>query len=145
MLSQAGTVFIINRLRGYLDHRLSRKFAAIVLYLKRSLPTSATGRCILSSQELYTEVGYHQWIIKDSANKKKGDEIKSFRCDEKPDYKIYSHALRSMFSPRLLARSLQSRVPTLCLVHRCSLRSGMLVMMARNYLASSSPRLVCWQ
>jgi len=75
----------------------------------------------------------HQWISKDSANQKKGDEIKSFRCDETPDYKIYSHALRSMFSPRLLARSRQSRVPTLCLVHRCSPRSGMLVMMARNY------------
>lgn len=44
---------------------------------------------------LYMQVGYHQWINKDFPNQKKGDEIASFRCDSKPDYKIYSHAAGS--------------------------------------------------
>ena len=44
---------------------------------------------------MYMQVGYHQWMNKDFANQKKGDEIESFRCDQKPDYKIYSHAAGS--------------------------------------------------
>ena len=44
---------------------------------------------------MYMQVSYHQWINKDFANQKKGDEISSFRCDQKPDYKIYSHAAGS--------------------------------------------------
>jgi hypothetical protein len=44
---------------------------------------------------MYMQVGYHQWINKDLASQKKGDEIESFRCDQKPDYKIYSHAAGS--------------------------------------------------
>lgn len=44
---------------------------------------------------MYLQVGYHQWINKDFAGQKKGDEISNFRCDSKPDYKIFSHAAGS--------------------------------------------------
>jgi hypothetical protein len=44
---------------------------------------------------MYVQIGWHQWISKDFANQKKGDEISEFRCDQKPNYKIYSHAAGS--------------------------------------------------
>lgn len=44
---------------------------------------------------IYLQTGYRQWINKDFANQKKGDEITDYRCDQKPDYKIYSHAAGS--------------------------------------------------
>jgi hypothetical protein len=44
---------------------------------------------------LYIQTGFHQWIDKDFPNQKRGDEITSYRCDQKPNYKIYSHAAGS--------------------------------------------------
>ena len=44
---------------------------------------------------LYVLTGWHQWINKDFPNQKKGDEISEYRCAQKPDYKIYSHAAGS--------------------------------------------------
>jgi hypothetical protein len=44
---------------------------------------------------LYIQTGYHQWNSQDFANQKKGDEISTFRCNQKPNYKIYSHAAGS--------------------------------------------------
>lgn len=41
---------------------------------------------------LYTQTGWRQWISADLPNQKRGAEISSFRCNEKPNYKIYSHA-----------------------------------------------------
>ena len=44
---------------------------------------------------MYMKVVGGRWMNKDFANQKKGDEISSYRCDTKPDYKIYSHAVGS--------------------------------------------------
>jgi hypothetical protein len=44
---------------------------------------------------LYIQTGYKQWMDKDFPNQKRGDEITSFRCDPKPNYKIYTHAAGS--------------------------------------------------
>ena len=44
---------------------------------------------------MYMKVVGGRWINNDFANQKKGDEITSFRCDTKPDYKLYSHAAGS--------------------------------------------------
>jgi hypothetical protein len=44
---------------------------------------------------LYIQTGWHQWIDRDFANQKRGDEITEFRCNQKPNYKIYSHAVGS--------------------------------------------------
>lgn len=44
---------------------------------------------------IYVQTGYRQWINKDFINQKKGDEITYYRCNQKPNYKIYSHAVGS--------------------------------------------------
>ncbi len=44
---------------------------------------------------LYVQAGFRQWVNRDFANQKKGDEISEYRCDQKPVYKIYSHAAGS--------------------------------------------------
>ena len=44
---------------------------------------------------MYMKIAGGHWINKDFANQKKSDEISSYRCDTKPDYKIYSHAAGS--------------------------------------------------
>lgn len=44
---------------------------------------------------LYIQIGYKQWASKDFSSQKRGDEITSYRCDQKPNYKIYSHAAGS--------------------------------------------------
>jgi hypothetical protein len=44
---------------------------------------------------MYMLVAGHKWISKDFTNQTKGGEISSYRCDSKPDYKIYSHAAGS--------------------------------------------------
>jgi hypothetical protein len=44
---------------------------------------------------MYMLVVGHRWVSSDFTNQKKGDEINSFRCDTKPNYKIYSHAAGS--------------------------------------------------
>ena len=44
---------------------------------------------------MYIQTGYKQWMDKDFPNQKRGDEITSYRCDQKPNYKIYSHAAES--------------------------------------------------
>lgn len=41
---------------------------------------------------MHMKIAGGYWINKDFANQKKSDEISSYRCDTKPDYKIYSHA-----------------------------------------------------
>lgn len=44
---------------------------------------------------LYIQTGYKRWMDKDFAIQKRGDEITSYRCDQKPNYKIYTHAAGS--------------------------------------------------
>ena len=44
---------------------------------------------------LYIQTGSREWINKDFTNQKKGDEISNVRCNQKPNYKIYSHAAGS--------------------------------------------------
>ena len=44
---------------------------------------------------MYIQTGWKQWMDKDFPNQKRGDEISSFRCDQKPNYKIYTHAAGS--------------------------------------------------
>jgi hypothetical protein len=41
---------------------------------------------------MYMRIAGGGWVSQDFPNQKKGDEINSFRCDTKPNYKIYSHA-----------------------------------------------------
>ena len=43
----------------------------------------------------YTQTGYKRWVNKDFPNRKHGDEITTYRCDQKPNYKIYSRAAGS--------------------------------------------------
>jgi hypothetical protein len=44
---------------------------------------------------LYIQTGYKRWMDKDFSNQKRGDEITSYRCDQKPNYKIFSRAVGS--------------------------------------------------
>lgn len=43
----------------------------------------------------YTQTGYKQWVNKDFPNQKPGDEITNYRCDQKPNYKIYARTAGS--------------------------------------------------
>jgi hypothetical protein len=44
---------------------------------------------------LYVHTGYKQWLPKDFVNQKQGDEITDYRCNQKPDYEVYAHAIGS--------------------------------------------------
>jgi len=44
---------------------------------------------------LYVKTGYKQWMTKDFPNQQAGSEITDYRCDQRPDYKVYAHAAGS--------------------------------------------------
>jgi predicted ATP-grasp superfamily ATP-dependent carboligase len=44
---------------------------------------------------LYIKTGYKQWVPKDFPNQQSGSEIVDYRCEQKPDYKVYAHAAGS--------------------------------------------------
>ena len=44
---------------------------------------------------LYVQTGHNQWLDKNFANQKRGDEITDYRCDPKPNFKVYAHTAGS--------------------------------------------------
>jgi hypothetical protein len=44
---------------------------------------------------LYVKTGHKRWMPKDFPNQQAGSEITDYRCDQKPDYKVYAHAAGS--------------------------------------------------
>ena len=44
---------------------------------------------------LYVHTGWKQWLPKDFANQKRGDEITNYRCGNPTDYKVYARAAGS--------------------------------------------------
>jgi hypothetical protein len=44
---------------------------------------------------LFVRVGYKKWLSKDYPNQKAGEEITDYRCEQKPDYKVYAHTAGS--------------------------------------------------
>jgi hypothetical protein len=68
------------------DQCISKKGQTIRLKV-----TSATAVDV----RLYVKTGYKQWISKDFPNQQAGSEITDYRCDQKPDYKVFAHAAGS--------------------------------------------------
>ena len=44
---------------------------------------------------LYVKTRYKRWMPKDFPNQQAGSEITDYRCDQRPDYKVYAHAAGS--------------------------------------------------
>ena len=63
-------------------------------------PNKQTGHVVIGQSSvdvrLYIKTGYKQWVPKDFPNQQSGSEIVDYRCEQKPDYKVYARAAGSL-------------------------------------------------